>query len=400
MRKGFLAVLALLGLCSSASAQVDPERRRILHFGYDKPLSGGGPTGLYLFFYSNQPDWIRKGINFRLALAPVYADGELGFKGVVSENTDMAMGLAGGGFADSYNEVRQGHYHREESFTGHGVGYSMSVYHLFNPGQRVPLYGVARLGSRFMVFERRGETRSDFQLPPDRLEGVVRVGLRLGGEPPELLPKQAAELSFWYEGRSRTHARHYGLNEDRTVQSYTALAWTRLRGAFRTESGRRYELAATAGTAGAVDRFSAYRLGGQLPFSSEFPLALPGYYNGELSARRFALFSGVFGLPLDPKKIVSARLFAASANVSFLPGMEQPKAWNSSVGSSLAIEIPKGLWRLELAYGYGIDALRHRGRGAHNVTLLTQIDFDAMRGPVKHRPLTAPIDWVFQLFRP
>lgn len=393
-------LLLVAALAAPASAQIDPERRRILHMGFDKSLSGGGPTGAYLFFYSNQPDFTRKGLNLRIALAPVYVDGEVGMKNAIGENTDAAIGVFGGGFADSYNEVRAGHYHREESFNGHGAGFNTSVYHRFNPGQMIPLNGIARIGARFGVFDRRSETRADFVVPPDRVETHLRVGLRLGGEPPELLAQRAGEVSAWYEGRARTHGRNYGIAEDRTVQSYAQAAWSRLRFVMRTKSGHRYEFTTIGGVSGGVDRFSAYRLGGLLPFGSEFPLALPGYYAGEITARRFALFSGAFGLPLDPKKIVSARIMAASANVEYLGGMGQSKPWNSSVGSSLTVELPKGVWRLELAYGYGIDAIRSGRRGAHNVTLLTQIDFDAMAGRGKRPTPRAPLDWVFQIFRP
>lgn len=407
MRRMFAAIL-LLALSASARAQTDPEHRRILHFGYDRSVNGSGPTGLYLFFYSNQPNWVRDGLNLRIALAPVYVDAEAAMVDAIGRNTDAAIGVAGGGFADSYNEVRQGHYFKDESFIGHGASFNTSVYHLFNEGQMIPLNGVARIGARFALYERQAETRSDFQLPPDRAETWFRLGLRLGGEPPELMPTRAAELSAWYEGRARSFARDYGINHDRTVESYTSLMWSRLRGVYRTDAGRRYAFTVIGGGSGAVDRFSAYRLGGLLPFISEFPLALPGYYTGELSARRFGLVNATFGMPLDPQKIASWRLFAGTANVAYLPGMGQPKAWNSSVGTSLAAELPKGLWRVELAYGYGIDAIREgHHRGAHNVTLLTQIDFDAMKQaqPKKAREEKAlrprsSLDWVFQLFRP
>lgn len=403
-----LAAVLLLGLSAPARAQTDPERRRILHFGYDRSINGAGPTGAYLFFYSNQPNFTRDGLNLRIALAPVYIDAEAALVDAIGKNTDAALGIAGGGFADGYSEVRGGHYYKDESFNGHGASINTSVYHLFNEGQMIPLNGVARIGAKFALYERRAETRSDFQLPPDRAETWFRVGLRLGGEPPELMPTRAAELSGWYEGRARSFARDYGVDHDRTVESYTSLYWTRLRGVYRTESGRRYALTVVGGGSGAVDRFSAYRLGGLLPFISEFPLALPGYYTGELSARRFGLINVVHGMPIEPLKIASWRLFAGTANVAYLPGMGQPKPWNSSLGTSVAIELPHGLWRLELAYGYGIDAIREgHHRGAHNVTLLTQIDFDALKKAQpkgkreeKAKPPRSSLDWVFQLFRP
>src|SRR5882672_6183037 len=38
-----------------------------------------------------------------------------------------------------------------------------------------------------------------------------------------------------------------------------------------------------------ADRFSAFRVGGALPFTSEFPFYLPGYFFEELSTEDFGL---------------------------------------------------------------------------------------------------------------
>ena len=57
----------------------------------------------------------------RLAVAPVYLDSELGFVNGLGPNTDLGIGVAGGGFADSYNEIRGGTYYPSESFEGNGV---------------------------------------------------------------------------------------------------------------------------------------------------------------------------------------------------------------------------------------------------------------------------------------
>jgi len=51
-----------------------------------------------------------------------------------------------------------------------------------------------------------------------------------------------------------------------------------------------------------ADRFSAYRLGGALPFTSEYPLMLPGYFYEEVSAQDFGLLYGLYSLPLGPSK--------------------------------------------------------------------------------------------------
>ena len=60
-----------------------------------------------------------------------------GFVQGLGPNTDFAIGAAGGGFADSYYELRGGEYIKGESFDGHGGELSASVYHLFNPADRI-----------------------------------------------------------------------------------------------------------------------------------------------------------------------------------------------------------------------------------------------------------------------
>ena len=60
----------------------------------------------------------------------------LGFVNGLGPNTDFALGLAGGGFADSYNEIHDGTYYPSESFEGNGAEISASVYHRFNPAER------------------------------------------------------------------------------------------------------------------------------------------------------------------------------------------------------------------------------------------------------------------------
>jgi len=115
-----------------------PPRASCCNSGYDHPLSGAGPTAGYLFAYLNRPDFLRKGSTLRLAVAPVYADGEYGIGRALGPRTDLALGLSGGGFAQDHAEVRQGHYFREESFHGHGAAATVAVYHLFDPGRMIP----------------------------------------------------------------------------------------------------------------------------------------------------------------------------------------------------------------------------------------------------------------------
>src|SRR6185295_14403530 len=99
--------------------QIDPVRRDLIQLGYDAALQGRAPLAGYAFYYHNQPSFLRTNLTLRLAAAPVYLDAELGFAGALGEHTDLGVGLAGGGFADSYSEIRRGKFLPGESFPGH-----------------------------------------------------------------------------------------------------------------------------------------------------------------------------------------------------------------------------------------------------------------------------------------
>jgi hypothetical protein len=136
---------------SPGYAQIDPEERKLLQLGINQSLHNDGPPAAYAFYYWNQPGVPATNMTLRLAIAPVYLDGELGFKGLLGENTDLGMGVFGGGFYNSYHEVRQGDYHRDESFDGHGGGATLSLYQLLNPGATAPLVGLVRAGVNYQA---------------------------------------------------------------------------------------------------------------------------------------------------------------------------------------------------------------------------------------------------------
>jgi hypothetical protein len=135
-----------------AFAQIDPVKRDLIQIGYNAAFEGRAPLAGYAFFYHNQPDFLRTNLTLRLALAPVYLDSELGFVSGLGPNTDFAIGVAGGGFADSYNEIRGGTYLESESFNGNGGEISASIYHLFNPGDQIPLNFVLRGTAHYSFF--------------------------------------------------------------------------------------------------------------------------------------------------------------------------------------------------------------------------------------------------------
>jgi hypothetical protein len=51
----------------------------------------------YLFYLLNQPDFLRPDLTLRLAVAPTYLDSEVGFTHALGPQTDLALGLSGGG---------------------------------------------------------------------------------------------------------------------------------------------------------------------------------------------------------------------------------------------------------------------------------------------------------------
>ena len=379
--------LLLLALAPAARAQIDPEPRRLLQLGYNKNIEGRGPTAGYAFFYYNQPGFMQTNLTLRVAIAPVYLDSELGISHVLGPHTDMGLGLAGGGFAEGFSEVRGGRYLASESFTGHGGGVSASIYHLFNPGQRIPLNAVLRGGVNYTAYSRDSETASNFGLPEDRTSFRVRAGLRFGGIEPVLTPDLAMELSTWYEGQFRNNSGAYGFGGDREVNADSHLFWSRALLAYTLPSEQRFFVSITAGTSAKPDRFSAYRLGSALPLASEFPLSIPGYYFQEITASRFALFSGYYLIPIGPKKDWNITMFAATAAVDYLAGMEQPGGWHSGVGASLGYRPHNKIWQVSLGYAYGIDAIRKNDRGAQSIGLLLQYDLESQR---KQQPAADP----------
>ena len=371
----FLALAGGMTLVNCLTAQIDPYHRNLVQLGYDQPLRGNGPQGVYAFYYYNNPEMIGTNTAMRLAIAPAYADGELGFRQLISPTTDVGLGFYGGAFGDNYYEVRQGHYLKEESFYGHGGGASLSLYQLLNPNMRIPLNLVARGGYRYTTYDQTSDTDRSFVLPDDRSMGFVRGGLRLAGKQPILYPDLGMELSVWYEHQWRGADGPYGYNNDRAVNPNTELFWLYAGLDYGwTNVGHKISFAVTAGGSTDADRFSAWRLGGVLPLISEFPLTLPGYYYQELTAKRFVLLYASYRFPLDAARRFSFRLEAASATAEYLRGFEQPDPWQTGVGCGLFFTPPSKRYRIVARYGYAFNALRDGDRGSHSVGLLFQYD--------------------------
>jgi hypothetical protein len=371
-----------------ASAQIDPVRRDLIQAGYNQAFEGHAPLAAYAFYYHNQPDFFRTNLTLRLVIAPAYVDSNLGFVNGIGPNTDFAIGLAGGGFADSYNEIRDGTYYTSESFEGNGAEISGSIYHLFNPGEQIPLNYILRGTAHYSDYNRNSDTAPDFQLPNNHADFSLRTGMRWGGVEPTLFPPLAMELSIWYEGHLRTDPGSYGINNADELESQSHLFWSEAALAYTLpKSQQSFYVRLTAGTSVDADRFSAYRLGGFLPLVSEFPLSLPGYYFQEFSARQFVLINANYLVPLDPGKLFDLDLNVSTAVVDYLPGEGQPGNSLSGVGGGILYHTPSNRLKFMLNYAYGIDAVRSNGRGASSIGVLMQIDLGYLNSKKFSQPL-------------
>lgn len=370
------AAICLCAAAVPAAAQVDPTPRDLLQMGYMDTVDGRGPLSGYLYYYYNQPHAPAPDETLRIVLAPGYEDSELDFKNALGAKTDLGLGLAGGAFADSYNEIRDGSYLSHESFTGYGMRDSINVYHDFPKLGPAPLFGVLRLETHYATFSRNADTQSNFVLPPPQTEINTRAGLRWGGREPVLMPSLDGEVSLWYENRYRADPGPYGIDDDRTVERDSQLFWARSLLIYTQPSGRVINATLSLGAVLDPDRFSAFRLGGELPMASEFPLSLPGYYYQELSARRYALLGGSYYVPLDGKRDVWAvRFEGGTALVGYAPGMDQPGNSETGVGVGLAYKSRSKVWQILGGVGYGINAIRPGGGGSESFGILVQIDF-------------------------
>jgi hypothetical protein len=216
--------------------------------------------------------------------------------------------------------------------------------------------------------------------------------LRWGGVEPTLFPPLAMELSVWYEGRLRSQSGPYGFGGDRNLEEQSHLFWAEAALSYTLpESQQNFYVRLTAGTSVDADRFSAYRLGGFLPLSAEFPLSLPGYFFQEISARQFALLNLNYLLPLDHEKRWSIGLNASSAIMDYLPGDAQPGNSLNGVGGGILYHSPTDRFKVMVSYGYGIDAIRSHGRGANSFGLLVQLDLGRIHSET-FRP-THPLQW-------
>ena len=383
--------VALWMSSAGLQAQLDPEDRMLVQAGYNQPLEGRGPIAAYAYLYWNQPNYPWTNATLRAAIAPTYLDSELGFRDLLGPGTSVGLGLAGGGFADSYADMQGGQLIDAQSFFGAGAEGSVSVYHVFNPmpeGRRpeslkeVPIQWIFRNSIRGSFYSPNDDTSPDFQVPGTVPTYNLRTGLRWGGREPELFA-EAVEISLWYELVLRGREETYGYDQELALNSSSQLYWGRLLFAHMFTNRAHFELSVTGGGSITPDRFTAFRLGGALPMGAEFPLVVPGYYYQEISAQSFALISGQLLWPITRDGRWEVGVLGAAARVNYLEGMSLGQPWNSGLGGGIAYHSPSGAWHLLFGYGYGFNAIRNEGRGANNIGLLVQYDFRKDTGTFK-----------------
>lgn len=361
------------------AAQIDPVKRDLVQAGYNQPIEGRAPVAAYAYYYHNEPSFLRTNLTFRLALAPVYADTELGVIHGLGPRTDFSIGMAGGGFADSYNELRGGRFIQSESFQGHNAELSANIYHCFNPEQLIPLNFVFHTAAHYSVYEGDDNTAPNFAVPEDGMTMRLRTGFRYGGIEPTLFPDLAMELAVWYQGEYRANNGPYGFSGDRIIEQTTHLFWASAALSYTLpESRQNFFARLIAGTSVDADRLSAYRLGGFLPLIAEYPLSLPGFFYQELSAKKFVLLNASYILPVTTNQRWCLELNAATAGVDYLAGTEQPGRWLNGVGAGVMYRSDR--FKIVLGYAYGIDAIRSSGRGANSVSVLLQWDLEKTWG--------------------
>ena len=114
---------------------------------------------------------------------------------------------------------------------------------------------------------------------------------------------------------------------------------------------------------------------------NEFPFVLPGYYLGELSARNMLQLTGFYQVPLDRAGRWRFGAGASTVLLSYTPGMDEPRHWQSGVAGGLSYLSPDDRVKATLTYGYGIDALRDGQQGGHAIAVALQYDLQRKRTP-------------------
>jgi hypothetical protein len=359
-----------------ALAQPDPEPRAYVEVGTEAPLKGNAPINGYAFFLWNRPHFPNPDQYLRVVVAPTYLLSELVQDHWPFGRHAVSIGLNGGGIRYGHEEYRNGSHKEAESFWGHGAELPLSYYAGTKLFDKLPLQGQIRVTPAFIVYQDSFDTADRFELPPDTGLLTGRVGLRLGGVPPELLPQVALEASAWYEAVYRTATGTFGFPEQpEPLESLTQRAWGRVAAVITPTEGHTMEVLLTAGLTRNTDLLSSFRLGSALPFRSEFPLILRGYFVEEVFAKRFWLLNASYRFPAWPgSRKVRFRIGGDIAGVDYVDGHKLPRSHLRGVGGDLSVAITPRV-TIVTGYGYGFDAPRNGDFGGHEAHALIELKF-------------------------
>jgi hypothetical protein len=209
-----------------ASAQIDPVKRDLIQFGYNQAFEGTSrwPPTRFIITTSrifcartSRCGWRSR----RFIWIPNSASSAR-----LGPNTDLAIGLAGGGFADSYNEIRGGNFCRRilrRQRRGNFREHLSPVQSRRRDSAELGLRGTAH----YSILQPQRQHGGQFQLPADHGDFSVRTGLRWGGVEPTLFPPLAMELSVWYEGHLRSDSGAYGFDGDRELNPSNRICFGR-----------------------------------------------------------------------------------------------------------------------------------------------------------------------------
>ena len=369
-------VAAPLLTASLAWSQADPEPRAYFEAGTDIALKGNAPISGYAFFLLNKPNYPQPDQYLRVILSPTYLQSEFVQEHWPFGPTGLGIGLNGGGIRYGHWEYRDGVYKGEESFWGSGAELPLSLYTGTKLFGLLPLEAQIRATPSFVVYQDSLDTSDRFVLPQDTGLFTGRVGLRLGGVPPELLPTLAVEVSAWYEATYRTNTGTFGFpDRPERLEELSQRAWGRVAAVFEPLDGHHVELTVTAGLSKDADLLSSFRLGSALPFWSEFPLILHGYFVEEVFAKRFWLVNASYRFPAWPgARALSLRVSGDLAGVDYVAGHELPRNRLGGAGLDLSIAFTSRITAV-LGYGYGFDAPRNGGFGGHMAHALIEVKF-------------------------
>ncbi len=378
-RSPVLLVLSVLMLAwtGAVEAQIDPQRRTNVEAGFEHPIRGNGPYDAYGFLLLNRPQFPSEDWYLRVVLSPVYARSELVRDRWPADGHAVGVGISGGLFQNNYDEFQGGDFKKGESFWGHGGAATLSYYwRQLKIAGKLPVEGQLRFRPEYAVYADGSSTSSDFRLPADSAIYSVRAGVRAGGVPPELFPKQALEVSLWHEISYRDNAESFGLpDRPQETRHFTQRTWARAGGIFSPWLNHTVSLFLTFGMAETTDVLSVFRMGGAFRFQSELPLILHGYNVEEIYARRFALANAYYQFaPIPGIDWFRLQITGDYARIDYLSGHSLPHHNLAGVGLDAITAITK-IATLVVGYGYGIDAPRHNHDGGHEAHLLLEVKF-------------------------